>query len=697
MTILDPEQLRGGVELLVKHLEELQSETPELGDFHAAFEHYCMLKYALGSAATTYRTAGQHDLGIDFYSTKERKYHVAQCKIPEKEWLESHPTKVRQFGPAALADPRTALGYLFGEPKLRANESVKRLYALIESDRSHEDFQLVFFLIVFGRLNERAEAGFQELKTEYEACSARLVLLQVDDLVDEFIVGAARAHAAEIQLDLRISANSILRQPDYCYLLANAADLFEAFKTYGWRLFDLNLRYEVRNSAVNGDIVESLRYRKTRKRFHHYNNGLIVTTGSYALRDGNNRIRLFNPQIVNGLQTVKSIYNAVAAKEVTLKDLDDECLVQVKVIKTSEASFINGVVQATNNQNPMAARNLKSNSREQKSLRTKFAALQPRWFLQVKEGEWESLSQEGARFFRDLVGFPPSEFRVDPAKKRGRIIDNQEVAKAWLAFTGFSDLAGDRVTHYFSDDVVYRLAFTSRPHSEHWSKLAAVDEFDDPVRQQTLEQQQGDAEQYLLAFALWQFIKHYVPSPQKYREEALNEGVRAGKITKASGSFTSTASQQESYLDTNHTYQTWRLMANMKEVLVEAATTVLIRKYGPLTPGICWRLLESFDLKPFLTSADLRVTAREAAQATDLAHDAVFARIAGFLRHTAGQFWEEKESQLRATSRLRVLLLRRDLAADFKRKMREANGRRSLEKSWKPAGKTFVESLPQLG
>ncbi|MBI3852479.1 MAG: hypothetical protein HY298_19655 [Verrucomicrobia bacterium] len=278
---LDPEQIKLGTELLSKHLEELRDEKPELGDFHAAFEDYCMTKYALGSAATTHRTAGKHDCGIDFYSTKDKLYHVAQCKIPERDWLEAHPEKIRSFGPNVLNDARDALRYLIGDSKLTVNDRVRHLYSLIAADRHQEDFSLTFLLIVFGRLNDRAEDGFREVKKEYEKKNVRILLQQVDDLVDEFIVGASRA-TDQIQLDWRIPDSGVLHARDYCYFLVNAGDLFKAFKDYGWRLFDLNLRYEVRNSAVNGDIIDSLKHHKSRRSFHHYNNGLIVIASNYT-------------------------------------------------------------------------------------------------------------------------------------------------------------------------------------------------------------------------------------------------------------------------------------------------------------------------------------------------------------------------------------------------------------------------------
>jgi hypothetical protein len=691
---IKPEEIQSGTKLLIKHLENLVVENPELGSLHDAFEHYCANKYSLGSTATTQRTGGGNDLGIDFFSVRGRAYHVGQCKIPARDWMEANESKVKKFGVSVVDDPRDALRYLLGESKAMPNERVRYLYGLVADDRNHDDFSLSFFLIVYGRLDKRAGEAFNELKSDYEKKNVRLILQEMPELVDEFLVGSARA-TDEINMELRTASGSVLRYRDYCYFLANAADLYRAFQQYGWRLFDLNLRYEVRNSSVNGDIVNSLSHHRSRKNFHHYNNGLIIITKSYSLRDSNSKVRLAGAQIVNGLQTVKSIYNAVSMKEVTPDELDHDCVVQVKAISTNEPEFTSQVVQSTNNQNPMAPRNLKANNREQKILRTDFASLNPRWFLQVKEGEWDSLTQEAGRFFKQVVGYSATEFRPEAQKRKGRVIDNQEAAKAWLAFMGFADIAGEQTSHYFASQEVYEMAFQMRPSVAHWNRFAESVDFN-AGRLDTLERQQGSAAQYLLAHFLWQFTRNFIPSSQQFRKEALEEGVKANKIRKASGEIISSEPEQDAYLAENPTYQTWRLMTNMKELIVEVASQVIIKRYGQLDSAICLQLLQKFDAKDFLTKANTREVAQEASKASDLEANAVFSRIFGLLRYASAQFWEEKRKSLLTSSRIRLVLLRREVASDFKSIVWEVDKRKMLEKVWKPEGKTFLESLPSL-
>jgi len=175
----------------------------------------------------------------------------------------------------------------------------------------------------------------------------------------------------------------------------------------------------------------------------------------------------------------------------------------------------------------------------------------------------------------------------------------------------------------------------------------------------------------------------------------LNEGVKAGKLVKAGGSITSSEADQDAYLSESPTYQIWRLMANMKELLVEAAGQILARKYGALSDETCLALLKSFDGSEFLKSSDIKDIACNARSASDLNKDALFSRIFGLLRYCTSQFWEEKKNVILSTSRLRTVLLKRNMAHDFKKILWDCADRRGLDKPWKPEGQTFLESLPR--
>lgn len=691
---LAPKERCEGISLFLKHLEEIIENDPEIADLHDAFENYSMNKYSIGDNSTCIPTGQTRDCGIDFYSTNDLVYNIAQCKIPEKDWLESHPEKIRDFGHRPIDDARDALSYLLKDGKYRANDQVQHLYAKVVSDKKLEGFRVNFFIIIFGELKGRAAVALEELKNEFSSYPVNIILQEIDDIVDDFVIGIRRKDE-KIDFKIDIFKQTVLQALDYCYFLGNSADVFNAFKEYGWRLFDLNLRYEKRNSPVNGEIVASLSYQKSRKFFHHYNNGLIVVCQNYSIDSENKRIKLKNAQIINGLQTVKSIYNAVVEKQVTLDALNEDCKIQMKVIKNDSPDVVSKIVQATNNQNPMTARSLKSNNREQKTLRTKFSYLPRRWFLQLKEGEIDSLQLESGKYFKPIVGFPISEFKHDPLKKRIRYIDNQDLAKSWLAFIGFSDYSADRTIHIFTERKIYDLAFMKSPLADHWKAFSETVNFH-PSREDNLSDIQAGTHQYFLSHFIWEFIWRFIPAPVHYRADALNEGVKEGKLKKASDSIISSVADQENYLAFNTNYQTWKLMANMKEVLVESVAFILSKRYGILDENCCSKIINSFETAEYFQSADCKKIAEEARNKNDFDEVEVFSRIMRFLQYTSAQFWEEKRNQINSTVRVRQLLFREDIVSAFKKKINELIERKGIDYGWKKMGKTFLETLPAL-
>jgi ribosomal protein L17 len=580
------EQLRHGAEALRAHIGGLLEENRELGDLHDAFEFYGAKKFSLGSSASSMRVGGKNQNGIDFFSQRGGRYHIGQCKMPEPDWLEAHPDDIKSFGPQGISDLREALDYLFAavHTVTGVNDTVRALYAQLQQDRAKPDFSAAFFLLVYGQLNPKGREAYDSLKQDWESreTALKLELYEIDDLVDEFLIGSTHDQG-EIEFALRVRDSKVLSVNDYCYFLANSRDIHQAFLEYGWRLFNLNVRYEIRNSSVNGDIVSSLEHSKARRRFHHYNNGLVILAKQFTIRQDQTVVTLKGAQIVNGLQTVKSIHNAVAAKKVSVDQLDNECVVQVKVIRNEDHEFIDTIVETTNNQNPMNPRNLKSQTKEQHTLQTLFANYSPRWFYQTKEGQWPSLIEENARFFKAIIGFPVNDFRPDPKRKMvGRVLDNEDLAKSWLAFLGFSDKAADRVTHFFetendaSENALYELAFRRHPTRDRWVEFGSKLVFDDD-RDTSLAVGQASVDEYILAYLLWHYVKAFVPSPKDYRYDALQEGHLAGSFNKTGGSFQLSPTQEDAFLATSTTYQTWRLMANMKELLVEAAAFLLVK------------------------------------------------------------------------------------------------------------------------
>jgi phenylpyruvate tautomerase PptA (4-oxalocrotonate tautomerase family) len=137
-------------------------------------------------------------------------------------------------------------------------------------------------------------------------------------------------------------------------------------------------------------------------------------------------------------------------------------------------------------------------------------------------------------------------------------------------------------------------------------------------------------------------------------------------------------------------------MANMKELLVEITSQVLVRKYGSLNETTSKVLLQNFEAANFVVAGDTREAAQRANSAPELVKGEVFGRTLRMLHYVCQQFWEDKKQSLLSTSRLRTLLLKREIAASIKELVWQTNDRTGLDKPWKPEGVTFVQSLPPL-
>lgn len=250
---------------------------------------------------------------------------------------------------------------------------------------------------------------------------------------------------------------------DSAVFYCRAIDLIRAYDNFGYQIFEPNVRAHVGKTNVNELIKESIRHDKTRREFKFLNNGVTVTCKNYESPKENRKyFRIHEPGIINGLQTVVSLHEAYNEIDSDAKlDLEKNCFVLLRLLGKNAVSDVNKVVLASNTQNPMQPRNLKSNADEQIYFEKLFAQLG--WFYARKQGAWDAFSKEPKRW-RTLDGFNKSQFKAGGNSPRAkyRTLDNLEVAQAWLSFIGFSDEAVHEKRYIFSNEKLYKLTFLCR-------------------------------------------------------------------------------------------------------------------------------------------------------------------------------------------------------------------------------------------
>lgn len=659
---------------------------------HLAFVYLIAELYETTHEGRFTFTDGPKDGGIDFVVKDSPIYTIAQCKCPTLADLKD-ATKAPTFDQSSLEELLAAVNMLRDKSgNYDVKQEIKRLRGDFQRDLATDpqNAHLTAILAVLGELSPQARTAFKSAKADLAKDEIHLKLIEWSD-IDQTI------HALETPSDISFnitlaydSPEDVLAHENYCYLLAHAYDFYEAFSDHEWSLFDWNVRYQLHNSPINKRIVGTLQKARGRKNFHHYNNGLLITCKSYKNDKTRHRLTLTGPQIVNGCQTVRAICEAYdALTPVEQQEFRDRTRVQVKVMKTIDLEFISELVISTNDQNPMNPRNLKSNGSEQRSIQKSFRNLPRSWFYQRKDGEFQSLQSSSGhvRWFRK------SDYAVSP--KRYRIIDNEDLAKAWYAFTGHSDRALRGGIDYFKDgeDGLYNRVFRSLPGSAFWSAFKEPTFFPQDT---FFEPGIPTPHQYLLAYGVAKYIDARRVSFRANRDEAVLRGIKSGALKgdRETGTPKSSPKEIDEYLSGDIDYFLNIMINNSREILVELYSFILCSKYSSCDPGMSQAILSSFLGESAYLDSGLLDTA---SVSTKQDSQSLFGPIYEFLVDCMRQYYFKFEAEIKAAPRLKSYLAQRNTVNRLRGLLVDRDTIiKQYDAPWKIVGKTFIGSLPKL-
>lgn len=182
--------------------------------------------------------------------------------------------------------------------------------------------------------------------------------------------------------ELQLAGKGVVEEFNFRRVLIGKVPVREIkalFDRHGDLLLERNIRrylglYENRvNSAIRSTLSDSSR----RPNFYFYNNGITVTCTKFrhnALQQENWRVQIDDLQIINGGQTCKTIQK-------TLQDAPNEdysasyVLLRLYELGAADRDIISDITYATNSQNPVDLRDLKSNDEIQRKLEVGIQAL----------------------------------------------------------------------------------------------------------------------------------------------------------------------------------------------------------------------------------------------------------------------------------------------------------------------------------
>ncbi|MBD2178549.1 AIPR family protein [Pseudanabaena sp. FACHB-1998] len=183
-----------------------------------------------------------------------------------------------------------------------------------------------------------------------------------------------------------------IQKPFEAYMfLLRPKSIYDLFEKYGFALFYKNVRNPLLQSEFNEEIektaIENPAY------FWYYNNGITAIT--YLLpKIGKKaeKLQLTGLQIINGAQTVYSIYRAYKNASPTKRiQMDSESLLTLRLLKSGGTDFDLNVTRYTNSQNPIYDRDFCANDDIQ--IRLQNDSYQTKFWYEKRRDEFRELPE----------------------------------------------------------------------------------------------------------------------------------------------------------------------------------------------------------------------------------------------------------------------------------------------------------------
>lgn len=183
---------------------------------------------------------------------------------------------------------------------------------------------------------------------------------------------------------LRLAGKAIVEDMSFsrvCIGRIPVTEIAALMKTHGEKLLERNIRryLGLHGNRVNEGIRATLNSSNPAN-FYFFNNGLTLVCNDFsynALQSGDYHIKVENLQIVNGGQTCMTIFKTLEEMQAKGKALPDSAYVLVRIYKLPKDNedIVLQITHATNSQNPVDMKDLRSNDEKQQQLESSIQAL----------------------------------------------------------------------------------------------------------------------------------------------------------------------------------------------------------------------------------------------------------------------------------------------------------------------------------
>lgn len=146
---------------------------------------------------------------------------------------------------------------------------------------------------------------------------------------------------------------SIKKEIDAFIFIVRPKVIFELFRKFGFQLFYKNVRNPLPKSNYNEEIAQTLIDKP--QLFWFFNNGITgITQNPIDIGAQAKEINLNNLQIINGAQTVFTVYDCYKNANKIQKDrMDKEAQINFRLIISDNSDLNSFITKYTNSQNPL--------------------------------------------------------------------------------------------------------------------------------------------------------------------------------------------------------------------------------------------------------------------------------------------------------------------------------------------------------
>ena len=229
-------------------------------------------------------------------------------------------------------------------------------------------------------------------------------------------------------------------------------ELYKKARVDGYPIFDENIREYLGNKGVNKQIYQTLMDPNERCNFFYYNNGITIICDSMEKIETGvvapgmcSSFVVHNPQIVNGCQTVNSIYQALDNVDDTqLQQEFDDTFVMVKVLaidksSVSDTELYRKIVKYNNSQNAIDEKTFVKNAQHFTRVQAFFK--EHGFLVMLKQSDKNQFTEKyggqsaDALQFRQLSNDILARFGLsEDVRKKLQLVDLSKLLQVILAF-----------------------------------------------------------------------------------------------------------------------------------------------------------------------------------------------------------------------------------------------------------------------